>query len=313
MRYYYQDLVEDRINNIYLHNAFYSITSLANSIPSTISYYGKLLRPALTENKKSSAIAAVSTLGYMGVAYLEFLYSTQIMQDIRAFRNTFSSFSNSRSTTEFCDKLPVSNLDCIKYPAGALSNSLSTGRFAFIGFISLWLARDFLMYVVKESLTYSMRAALIRKWLGTSNNNQLGLKIVDYDGSVAVRETIDEYSRDFINGTIRRISGVVDLILACSKAHYIYTSSTALVTAGLTVNLLGITTVALCAYLSTNSFLNYYSKSYSGELQKAQVKFRNNVTFNMENAMQVECLRQMSDFEVGQNGPDNGFAPFVIG
>jgi hypothetical protein len=24
-------------------------------------------------------------------------------------------------------------------------------------------------------------------------------------------------------------------------------------------------------------------------------------------------LRQMKDFEVGQNGPDNGFMPFLIG
>lgn len=29
--------------------------------------------------------------------------------------------------------------------------------------------------------------------------------------------------------------------------------------------------------------------------------------------LQEDCLRQVRDFEVGQNGPDNGFAPFVIG
>jgi hypothetical protein len=31
------------------------------------------------------------------------------------------------------------------------------------------------------------------------------------------------------------------------------------------------------------------------------------------NTMMQDCLRQMKDFEVGQNGPDNGFMPFLIG
>lgn len=29
--------------------------------------------------------------------------------------------------------------------------------------------------------------------------------------------------------------------------------------------------------------------------------------------LQEDCLRQVKDYEVGQNGPDNGYAPFVIG
>lgn len=270
-------------------NAYHTAATYIKPFLISPFYSNGIIYSFIKENKRRSAIALAGGILYGAVNYYEFKYFTQISIDWNEYRNVFSLFAQKPSSENQFDakfSLLEPNKMC-RAAEGELFNSLIKGQTALVKYVGIMFFKPLLLEVSKHVLVFSLRSTLIQKWLGTGNN-QLGLQMLDYETSLKTREIICDYSSSFVSGSLDRISIILDIIVTIAKAYDIYQIGNTLIDQGLDFHVGHFMLIAISGYSLINLLLYSLSKNYSESTLTHQNAFRNNVTFNMDNALQVE-------------------------
>lgn len=274
-----------------LTKTYHLATTYINSAFNFIIPSDGLLYRVIRENKKSTGIAIGCSILYGFISYTEFRYFTQISTNLNEYKSVFSLFAKEAPSTKTVHSsisflFEESHKTC-SAAEGKLSSAITKGQLALAQYAAMVFCKPLLLEACRLALTFSLRSALIREWLA-NHNNQLGLQLLDKDLSAETREIIDQYSRDLVAGILGRISILLDFIITLGKAYDIYQIANNLTTQGLEVNLLAFISLIIGAYLLINVGLNIIFKAYSELAREEQLSFKNDLTFNMNNALQIE-------------------------
>lgn len=276
-----------------LYNARTEAINYISSVTSTITNSAGIIYLAIKENKKRAFITLVSSISYGALSYYEVISQAKMNEDLYGYREVFSLFASAAGDEKYCPVQPVSfgheYKTCL--PAeGELFASLSKGQNALAQYIAISFLKPLLLTIPQYALNFSLSSALIKKWLG-NNNNQLGLKILDNEIAMETREIIYLYSSIAVSGVIERVSSIVDILISIAKIHDIYQMGSNLDSEDEDFSLLRLTALAMGAYFISNVLLKIVLKKYAESNLKNEVLFKNDITFNMDNALQVECSR----------------------
>jgi putative ATP-binding cassette transporter len=248
---------------------------------------------ALKENKKSAVITFASSITYVALSYYELISQAKIFEDWQSYGKVFAGFASTANNTQSCSVVPINFEETVKtcLPVeGELYHSLSKGKMALATYIALSFSKPLLLTCATHALSFSLSSALIKKWL-KSDNNQLGLKMLDNEIAMETREIVYDYSDIIVSCVIERLSTVMDIATTVAKMYNIYEITKELEAQDADFNLLRFITLALSTFFIANFFLNVISKKYTDSVLKKQTSLKNNLTFNMDNALQVECSR----------------------
>lgn len=282
-----------------LENFHITAANYLQAVNQSISNSAGIIYLAIKENKKIAFITVTSSIAYSVLSYYEIISQHKLHKDWFAYKSIFSIFASADNT---CSVPPLyfgnQNKVCSSNHA-ELFNSLSEGMNAAAKYIGLTFSKSLLINICHRGLSFALCSALIKKWL-ENNNNQLGLKMIDNVTSMQTREIIYDYSDNVVSGVIQRVSSVIDILVALAKVYDIYEIGKELAE-GRDISffgsendegsfsLLNFTVVAVGTFLITNILLNIILKKSTDSVLKKESLFKNNITFNMDNALQVEC------------------------
>jgi ABC-type uncharacterized transport system fused permease/ATPase subunit len=251
----------------------------------------------LKENKICTAIGVLCSGAYSYMVYFEYLNLNDINVRWRGYNRVFSSYTNSNGATT-CTALAANIFtNRCTYDDNAmemLSDSLDNGQAALVESLIIHIVPQMLVSVIKLALTFSLQSYLKRKWLEQYGNSQLGLRICYPELAVHARETIDTHAFHYVNGAVERLSMVSQIILAASKINGIYEKSLEFNKEGTGFGLLGFTAQTMCLYFTINTCLSFILGKNAKPLMQAQSEFRNQLTFSMDNPMQIEASQASS-------------------
>jgi len=282
---------------------------------------------ALKENRYCTAIGVLCGGTYTCIAYYEYLYMNDIQERWHEYNQIFSVFASTASSTVSKTCTAASGIFGNVYTYTSrnkstltdnsfemLADVLEQGKSAVIECIFIMFMKPVMLSFIKLALNYSLQSYLKRKWLVQYNNSQLGLKTCYPELAVQSREVIDNNSVRYINGLVERFSVILEIGIAASKLKGIYEKGQEVSETGSEFNLVNFTLQAMALYLITNTILSWMLGNATKLLMRANLVWRNQLTYSMDNSMQIEAsqastkesallgrnLMAMSKFSVAQ-------------
>lgn len=274
-----------------LESAYTKTIGYCYAINSEMVTSASILYLAIQDNKKNALITGICTMAYGALTYYEVISQAEIYETWYDYKKVFSVFAGSDEQSSFCVAHSLSFKDAppLCLPAeGVLLSSLIKSRRAAAIYTALSLFRPVLLAISQQALSFSLCATLIKKWLKNSNN-QLGLKMVDHAIAMEAREIIYQYSGNIVSGVFRRLTAIADILIAFTKIVTIYQMGEAIDSQEEDFHLLPAIALAISGFFVINILANIAFKKYTESSLKSQSLFKNDMTFNMENALQVEC------------------------